>query len=131
MTGLWWTQRLSETYANQAHRIAVAVAKRVMQVAQGELSWNHVQIRPGVWDDLPVKGNGCERLTINTEFDYHPNPLLRDALLEVIPDITESQMRFHTWPRKHRLMVDLRYWRLLPRPGYGQSAPDIRIPSVS
>ncbi len=59
---------------------------------------------------------------VRTYFDYDPDELLEEALLEIFPNDRPRNML----PQKHGL--DVKAHRLKPKEGYGNWLPDIPVP---
>lgn len=126
MMGQWWAERLNLRYEQYQPAVTSAIAVRVVQVALGQLDWKQVQTRPGIWEAERCPGRA--RSFVRTRFDYDPDDLLADALKEAIPGITGTDMHFHTFPRKHTLLLAMDVWVLEPKEGYANDTAVIPVP---
>ena len=130
MAGEWWAERLAEKYADKRAAFSKAVESRVLMVFRGELRWKvEIQKRPNCTVHVTVRDepNGKPQERVYTQFDYDPDILLEEALIEAIPDLQSWDLR-NTLPCKYDLTIYPN--KLAPKEGYGNWTADIRVPAV-
>ena len=131
--GAWWAELLSDDYDEHRMAFASAVADLVARRLRGEIAWETVEReRDGYILYTKVRVNldppRPERW-VGTEFDYDPDVLLYEALVQAIPEVEQMSK----WdiggllPQKHSLHITPT--RLTPKEGYGQFRPAFDVPT--
>lgn len=131
IAGDWWSERLPERYADKRAAFSAAVAARVFAALRGDIAWKWepCTFPGGVTGSHTVRcvGDGKPLSHLKLEFDYDPDALLEEAIIEAVDPGIKSWDLKQLLPTKHRLLIDLEKSVIKPKEGYGHWTADIPI----